>query len=68
MFEICSDSYERPDVNFMVYSKSNHLLYAGCGNNTIYIISLEGGKIQRSLEGHEDYVHSISVMYENEKI
>ncbi|XP_043469527.1 THO complex subunit 6 [Leptopilina heterotoma] len=59
-----NDSYERPDVNFMVYSKSNHLLYAGCGNNTIYIISLEGGKIQRSLEGHEDYVHSISVMGE----
>ncbi|XP_033230535.1 THO complex subunit 6 [Belonocnema kinseyi] len=56
------DSHEKPDVNFMVYSKTNHLLYAGCGDNKIYIIDLEGGKVLRSLEGHENFVHGISVM------
>ena len=60
--KILRDSYEKPDVNFMAYSKPNHLLYAGCGDNKIYIIDLELGKVQRSLEGHEDYIHSISLM------
>lgn len=47
----------------MVYSKSNHLLYAGCGDNNIYVISLEDGKIVRNLQGHTDYIHGLSLMY-----
>lgn len=56
------DSYEKPDVNYMVYCKSHQLLYAGCGDNHIYIVSLEDGKILRSLQGHTDYIHGLSLM------
>ena len=56
------DSYEKPDVNYMVYSKSNHLLYVGCGDNNIYVITLEDGRIVRSLQGHTDYIHCLSLM------
>ena len=56
------DSYEKPDINYFVYCKSHHLLYAGCGDNHIYIISLEDGKIVRSLQGHTDYIHGLSLM------
>ncbi|XP_078044626.1 THO complex subunit 6 [Augochlora pura] len=56
------DSYEKPDVNYLVYSKPNNVLYAGCGDNNIYVISLEDGRIIRSLQGHTDYVHCLSLM------
>ncbi|RLU15550.1 hypothetical protein DMN91_012544 [Ooceraea biroi] len=56
------DSYDKPDVNCMVYSKANHVLYAGCGDNNIYIISLEDGKILRTMQGHTDYIHSLATI------
>ncbi|CAK9821973.1 THO complex subunit 6 homolog [Anthophora retusa] len=56
------DSYERADVNYMIYSKPNNLIYAGCGDNKIYVITLEDGRIVRSLEGHTDYIHCLSLM------
>lgn len=56
------DSYEKPDVNYMVYSEANHHLYTGCGDNNIYIINLEDGKVIRSLQGHTDYIHCLSLM------
>lgn len=37
----------------------NTHLYAGCGDNTIYEINLENGKILRTFDGHKDYIHSI---------
>lgn len=46
----------------MVYSTMNHLLYAGCGDNNIYIISLEDGKILRTMQGHTDYIHDLAIM------
>ncbi|XP_001601192.2 THO complex subunit 6 homolog [Nasonia vitripennis] len=55
------DSLEKPDVNCMVYSKENHLIYAGCGDNKIHTINLDTGKIISSLAGHTDFIHSISV-------
>lgn len=42
---------EEGDVNF---------IYAGCGDNLIYVFSLEDGKYLRKFEGHTDYIHSIS--------
>ncbi|XP_014211573.1 THO complex subunit 6 [Copidosoma floridanum] len=55
------DSLEKPDVNCMSYSKENHLIYAGCGDNKIHIINLEDGKVLNSLSGHTDFIHSISL-------
>ncbi|XP_076674117.1 THO complex subunit 6 [Andrena cerasifolii] len=62
LIPVNKDSYEEPDVNYLVYCKSHNLLYAGCGDNHIYIISLEDGKILRSLQGHTDYIHGLSLM------
>ncbi|KAG8311995.1 THO complex subunit 6 [Homalodisca vitripennis] len=57
------DSYEKPDVNAMVVSTNettgSTLLYAGCGDKKVHVFSLEDGKCLRSMEGHEDYIHSI---------
>uniref|UniRef100_A0A1B6GSD9 Uncharacterized protein n=1 Tax=Cuerna arida TaxID=1464854 RepID=A0A1B6GSD9_9HEMI len=57
------DSYEKPDVNAMVVSTNettgSTLLYAGCGDKKVHVFSLEDGKCIRSMEGHEDYIHSI---------
>lgn len=64
IFNLCNisrDSYEKPDVNFMVYSKLNNILYAGCGDNNIYVINLEEGKILRSLQSHTDFIHCLSL-------
>lgn len=57
------DALEKPDVNSMLYCKTNGHIYAGCGDNKIYIFSLEDGKLIRTMEGHDDYIHSIHNMY-----
>ncbi|KAF7988746.1 hypothetical protein HCN44_007056 [Aphidius gifuensis] len=54
------DTSEKPDVNSMVYSKEKHLLYAGCGDNKIYVINLDNGKILRCMESHENYIHCLA--------
>lgn len=56
------DSYDKPDINYMVYSKVNNLLYVGCGDNNIYVINLEDRKILRSMQGHTDYIHCLAIM------
>lgn len=57
------DTFEKPDVNAMVVSANENtgstLLYAGCGDKKIHVFSLEDGKHVRSMEGHQDYIHSI---------
>ncbi|XP_031351615.1 THO complex subunit 6 [Photinus pyralis] len=52
-----SEVLSKPDVNCMV--AKDGLLYAGCGDNKIYVINLEGGHIIRTLVEHSDYIHSI---------
>ncbi|XP_011175555.1 THO complex subunit 6 homolog [Solenopsis invicta] len=56
------DSYDKPDINYMVYSKVNNLLYVGCGDNNIYIINIEDRKILRCMQGHTDYIHCLAIM------
>ncbi|KAJ8872615.1 hypothetical protein PR048_026221 [Dryococelus australis] len=53
------DAVDKPDVNSLVVSKEDNLLYAGCGDNKIYAFSLEDGKLVRTMSGHEEYIHSI---------
>jgi hypothetical protein len=56
------DALEKPDVNCMLYSKTDNQLYAGCGDNRIYVFGLEDGRLIRTMEGHDDYIHSIHNM------
>lgn len=53
------DALEKPDVNSMLFCKTDGHIYAGCGDNKIYIFGLEDGKLVRTMEGHDDYIHSI---------
>lgn len=54
------DTSEKPDVNHMVYSKEKNLLYAGCGDNKIYVINLQNGIVLGCMEGHENYIHCLT--------
>jgi len=55
---------DKVDVNamFAVEDGEIPLLYAGCGDNCVYVFSLEDGKRIRAFEGHSDYIHSLSVL------
>lgn len=50
---------EPTDLNCFWLQTTDNILYAGCGDNSIYALSLETGKTLRSFGGHTDYVHWI---------
>ena len=43
----------------MFFNKEDGHLYAGCGDNKIYVYNLEETKPIRVLDAHEMYIHSI---------
>lgn len=47
------------DVNCLILNKEDNILYAGCGDNTIYVCNLECGDVVQKFEGHRDFIHSI---------
>lgn len=51
---------EPGEVNAVWLDRLNELLYAGCGDNIIYGVSLEDGAIAREFHGHKDYIHCLS--------
>ncbi|XP_050408253.1 THO complex subunit 6 homolog [Patella vulgata] len=53
--------FTNPEVNSMVVDKQEQAtrLLAGGGDNDIHIWNMENGQLENSLQGHEDYVHSI---------
>lgn len=50
---------DQNDMNCFWLQKSDGILYVGCGDNNIYALSLETGKVLRTFTGHSDYVHWI---------
>lgn len=52
------DTFDKADVNSMVYDKNSNLLYA-TGDNNVYVFNLEGGKLVRTLNAHTGYIHCI---------
>lgn len=48
------------EVNYLWMDKTDEILYAGCGDNVMYAISLEDGRITRNFQGHKDYIHCVS--------
>ncbi|XP_037950565.1 THO complex subunit 6 [Teleopsis dalmanni] len=55
-----ADATEVPDVNYMWIRPETNTLYAGCGDNVVYQISLEDGRVVRDYRGHSDFIHSVS--------
>lgn len=52
-------SGQRNDINCFWLNKEESILYAGCGDNNIYVLALDNGQVLRSFGGHTNYVHSI---------
>ncbi|EAT41857.1 AAEL006547-PA [Aedes aegypti] len=48
------------EVNYLWLDKENEVLYAGCGDNVMYAVSLEDGRVIRQYQGHKDYIHCVS--------
>lgn len=47
------------DVNYLFLVPEKDLIYAGCGDNKIYCISLDHGQIVRDFSEHKDYIHCV---------
>jgi THO complex subunit 6 len=54
-----SDMLDKAEVNYLWLDVENEHLYAGCGDNNIYCINLEDGKVLKTLEGHKDFIHCV---------
>lgn len=50
---------DQNDMNCFWLQKNDGTLFVGCGDNNIYAVSLETGKVLRNFNGHTDYVHWI---------
>ncbi|XP_055607626.1 THO complex subunit 6 [Uranotaenia lowii] len=48
------------EVNYFWLDKEAEILYAGCGDNILYAVSLEDGRVVRQYQGHQDYIHCVS--------
>jgi len=59
-FQKNSDFGTRNSVDYIISDNSS--VYAACGDNTIYQVDLEYGKITSKFSGHEDYIHCMSLM------
>lgn len=47
------------EINSLYLNSKDDQLFAGCGDNSMYCISLEDGKILRNFTGHKDYIHCV---------
>lgn len=56
------------EVNSFWLDKPNGTLYAGCGDNQVYAISLENGKVLREFDGHKDYIHCVDGLSSDNRI
>ncbi|CAB3221458.1 unnamed protein product [Arctia plantaginis] len=52
-------SMEQIDVNSLWLSEDEAKLYAGCGDNNIYVYNMDDGRLLSTFKGHTDFVHSV---------
>ncbi|KAG6449446.1 hypothetical protein O3G_MSEX006079 [Manduca sexta] len=50
---------DQTDVNSLWLSEDEEKLYAGCGDNNLYVYNLEDGRLVSTYDGHEDFIHSV---------
>ncbi|XP_068629842.1 THO complex subunit 6 [Battus philenor] len=51
--------FEQTDVNSLWFCEQENKIYAGCGDDNVYVYNLEDGRRVNTLEGHKDYIHSV---------
>ncbi|KOB74155.1 THO complex subunit 6-like protein, partial [Operophtera brumata] len=51
-------SIEQCDVNSLWLAENQEKLYAGCGDNSVYVYNLEDGRLLSTYKGHSDYIHT----------
>lgn len=56
------DSFDKADVNCLLFDAESNHLYAGCGDNNIYMFEIDGGKLVRTLSDHTNYIHCICIL------
>ena len=54
-----SEPLELGEVNCLWLDKANGYLFAGCGDNTIYVVNIDKAQLIRDFIGHKDYIHSV---------
>ncbi|KAF9422214.1 hypothetical protein HW555_002023 [Spodoptera exigua] len=52
-------SMEQTDVNSLWLSEDESKLYAGCGDNNVYVFDLEDGRLVSTFKGHNNFIHAI---------
>lgn len=57
------DSFDKADVNVLMFHEESEYVYAGCGDSNIYVFNIETRKVVQILKGHSDYIHSIYYWY-----
>lgn len=62
-----SYSCPKPEVNALELMEMDGIatLFAGCGDNNIYVIDLESQKIKSTFSGHTNYVHCLALTNED---
>ena len=48
-------------MNALAYDSERKVIYAACGDWRTHTYDMETGKKIQSFDGHEDYVHDISL-------
>nr|CAI5866187.1 unnamed protein product [Callosobruchus analis] len=54
------DTFERTEVNCLLYNEETDHIYAACDKN-IYVFDLESRMTAKVLENHTDYLHSLHI-------
>ncbi|XP_072127971.1 THO complex subunit 6 homolog isoform X4 [Mobula birostris] len=57
-----------PEINSLILNQEDNSLLMACGDNTVHIMDLEHGTFTRTLKGHSDYVHCLTLRDPNECI
>lgn len=49
----------KADINSLYFLKDKDMLFAGCGDNNIYVFQIETRRLIKTLSSHSDYVHCV---------
>lgn len=69
--KLCStqkETSEPGEVNTVWVDHLNGHLYAGCGDNIIYVVDLELNTVVRDFVGHTDFIHCVDGSAENRRV